>query len=277
MFLSPLTLSSTYVASTLLPRTSMSIMSCCTVTGIIRLVTKFTNFISDPLSFFSILNEFALPITSLSFLVVFSCRAVLDAECWWCFFGKKLICLTYAQILQPALPVLGNWDSIWANLGDQWLSQKWHLHLCGSCLHVPVRDQVQWMWMQQGWYCWAGRWILIGWAAVPPPPPSPRLLGMRQGERSSRRCTNVNGGCRGITSMHRGITRIHRGITIIHSGAARRRRRRIVNPIHVALEKGLGDSHCYLWNETEGDLKSEAFAYLQYHHFEKYFQRIQIY
>ena len=41
--------------------------------------------------------------------------------------------------------------------------------------------------------------------------------------------------------MHRGITIIHRGITIIHSGAARRRRRRIINPIHAALEKGLGD------------------------------------
>ena len=68
---------------------------------------------------------------------------------------------------------------------------------------------------------------------------------MRQGERSSRRCTNVNGECLGITSKHRGVTRIHRGvtrmhrgITIIHSGAARRR---IVNPIHAALEKGLGD------------------------------------
>ena len=38
--------------------------------------------------------------------------------------------------------------------------------------------------------------------------------------------------------IHMGITRMHRGITITHSGAARRR---IVNPIHAALEKGLGD------------------------------------
>ena len=36
-----------------------------------------------------------------------------------------------------------------------------------------------------------------------------------------------------------GITRLHRGITIIHDGAARRR---IVDPIHAALEKGLGDN-----------------------------------
>ncbi|XP_063590497.1 uncharacterized protein LOC134767429 [Penaeus indicus] len=26
--------------------------------------------------------------------------------------------------------------------------------------------------------------------------------------------------------------------------------------------------YCYIWNETEGDLKSEVFSYLQYHHFE---------
>ena len=44
--------------------------------------------------------------------------------------------------------------------------------------------------------------------------------------------------------MHRGITRVHRGITTIHSGAARRRRRRIINRIHAAFEKGLGDSLC---------------------------------
>ena len=42
--------------------------------------------------------------------------------------------------------------------------------------------------------------------------------------------------------MHRGITRVHRGITIVHSGEARRRRRRIINPIHAAFEKGLGDN-----------------------------------
>ncbi|XP_064112225.1 uncharacterized protein LOC135219404 [Macrobrachium nipponense] len=29
------------------------------------------------------------------------------------------------------------------------------------------------------------------------------------------------------------------------------------------------NGYCYLWNETEGDLRSEVFAYLQYHHFEK--------
>ena len=49
---------------------------------------------------------------------------------------------------------------------------------------------------------------------------------MWRGERSSWRCTN-NGGCRGITK--------------VHSGAARRRQRRIINPIHAAFVKGLGD------------------------------------
>ena len=39
--------------------------------------------------------------------------------------------------------------------------------------------------------------------------------------------------------MHRSITRIHRGITRMHSDAARRR---IINPIHAAPEKGLGDN-----------------------------------
>ena len=33
----------------------------------------------------------------------------------------------------------------------------------------------------------------------------------------------------------------------------------------LASKKG----YCYLWNETEGDLRSEVFAYLQYQHFEK--------
>ena len=46
---------------------------------------------------------------------------------------------------------------------------------------------------------------------------------------------------RGITKVHRGITGVHRGITKVHSGAARRRRRRIINPIHAAFVKGLGD------------------------------------
>ena len=63
---------------------------------------------------------------------------------------------------------------------------------------------------------------------------------MWRGERSSWRCTN-NGGCRGITSVHSGITKVHRGITKVHSGAARRRRRRVINPIHAAFIKGLGD------------------------------------
>ena len=65
---------------------------------------------------------------------------------------------------------------------------------------------------------------------------------MWRGERSSWRCTN-NGGCRGITSVHRGITKVHRGITKVHSGAARCRRRRVVNPIHAAFIKGLGDNN----------------------------------
>lgn len=28
------------------------------------------------------------------------------------------------------------------------------------------------------------------------------------------------------------------------------------------------EGHCYIWNKTEADLRSEVFAYLQYHHFE---------
>ena len=46
-----------------------------------------------------------------------------------------------------------------------------------------------------------------------------------------------------ITRLHRGITRLHRDITIIHSSAARRRWRRIVDSVHVDLEKGLGDNN----------------------------------
>ena len=68
---------------------------------------------------------------------------------------------------------------------------------------------------------------------------------MWRGERSSWRCTN-NGGCRGIPSVHRGITKVHRGITKIHSGAARRRQRRIINPIYAAFIKGLGDNYIIL-------------------------------
>ena len=45
----------------------------------------------------------------------------------------------------------------------------------------------------------------------------------------------------GITRLHRVITRSHKGITTIQSSAARRRWRRIVDPVHAALEKGLGD------------------------------------
>ena len=44
-----------------------------------------------------------------------------------------------------------------------------------------------------------------------------------------------------FTRLHRSITRLHRGITIIHISAARRRRRRIVDPVHVAFVKGFGD------------------------------------
>ena len=44
-----------------------------------------------------------------------------------------------------------------------------------------------------------------------------------------------------ITRLHRSITRLHRGITIIHISAVRRRRRRIVDPVHAAFVKGLGD------------------------------------
>ena len=77
--------------------------------------------------------------------------------------------------------------------------------------------------------------------AVPSSPPSPGLLGLWRGERSSWRCTN-NGGCRGITKVHRGITKVHRGITKVQSGAARCRRRGVVNPIHAAFIQGLGYS-----------------------------------
>ena len=45
----------------------------------------------------------------------------------------------------------------------------------------------------------------------------------------------------GIMRLHRGITRLHRGITVIHSSEARRRWHRIVDPVHAALVKGLGD------------------------------------
>ena len=56
-------------------------------------------------------------------------------------------------------------------------------------------------------------------------PPSPGLLGMWRGRRSSWRCTN-NGGCRCITK--------------VHNGAARCRRRGVVNPVHAAFIQGLG-------------------------------------
>ena len=49
-----------------------------------------------------------------------------------------------------------------------------------------------------------------------------------------------------ITRLHRSITRLHRGITIIHTSAARRRRRRIVDPVHAAFIKGLDDTGCYI-------------------------------
>ena len=41
--------------------------------------------------------------------------------------------------------------------------------------------------------------------------------------------------------VHRGITTVHRGITKVHSGAARYRRHGVVNPIHAAFIKWLGD------------------------------------
>ena len=44
-----------------------------------------------------------------------------------------------------------------------------------------------------------------------------------------------NGGRLGIASKHRNMTGMH-------SGAARRRRRRIVDLIHATSKKGLGDS-----------------------------------
>ena len=45
-----------------------------------------------------------------------------------------------------------------------------------------------------------------------------------------------------ITRLHKSITRLHRGITIIHISAARRRRHRIVDPVHAAFVKGVGDN-----------------------------------
>ena len=46
-----------------------------------------------------------------------------------------------------------------------------------------------------------------------------------------------------FTRLHRNITRLHRGITIIHISAARWRRRGIMDPVHAALVKGLGDNN----------------------------------
>lgn len=33
------------------------------------------------------------------------------------------------------------------------------------------------------------------------------------------------------------------------------------------------EGYCYLWDETEGDLSSDMFAYLQFHHFHEYIDR----
>ena len=70
-------------------------------------------------------------------------------------------------------------------------------------------------------------------------PPSPGLLGMWRGERSSWRCTN-NGRGRGITKVHRGITKVHRGITKVHSGAARCRRPQDREPNSCGFHTGVG-------------------------------------
>ena len=51
----------------------------------------------------------------------------------------------------------------------------------------------------------------------------------------------------GIMRLHRGITRLRRGIIVIHSSAARCRWRRIVDPVHAAFVKGLGDSIIKSW------------------------------
>ena len=43
-------------------------------------------------------------------------------------------------------------------------------------------------------------------------------------------------------NLDRGITGLHKGVTVIHSSAARWRWRRIWNPVHAALIKGVGHS-----------------------------------
>ena len=54
--------------------------------------------------------------------------------------------------------------------------------------------------------------------------------------------TNITRLHRSITRLHRGISRLQRGITIIHTSAARRRWCRVVDPVHAAFIKGVGDN-----------------------------------
>ena len=131
---------------------------------------------------------------------------------------------------------IGCWKvRLWQMRGvEAWMLVHWGTHHLGGVIGRWLRlGRALGCWIPIGpalirghWGGWAGRWILIGWAAAPSSPPSPGLLGMWRGERSSWRCTN-NGGCRGITKVHRGITKVH-------SGTARCRRRGVVNPIHAA-------------------------------------------
>ena len=52
-------------------------------------------------------------------------------------------------------------------------------------------------------------------------------------------------------NLYRGITGLHKGVTVIHSSAARRRRRRVWNPMHAALIKGVGHSFFYEYSCPE--------------------------
>ena len=66
----------------------------------------------------------------------------------------------------------------------------------------------------------------------------------------------------GITRFHTGITRLHRGITIIQISAARRRWRRIVDPVHAALVKGLGDNiHMHTYIHRHADRHRHTYIY----------------
>ena len=151
MFFSPLILSFTNVSSALLPRDSMSKTRLWTVVDIIGLETKLTNH----LSFISIFWRTEGVCAAQHILQLFHRFLLLcSSGCWLLvmlllFFCQ--LCWVDVQFHQPVLQVLGCSGSISADLEDLWLSKKWHLLLHESCSNVLERDQVQWMWKEQGW------------------------------------------------------------------------------------------------------------------------------